>query len=130
MVRGKTIPRKTMKTAKPTGAGESAAETPSTGPIDRKQAFEAALNELRNNVDQYLRAPDLATAIKQLLGKIGVNMSEAQAERLFSAIGASGNLRPGDTEALRSVLQNAMTLMPRGTGAPNLQDLLGKVNRK
>lgn len=127
MVRAKTTPQKAKK---PTGAGDRAAETTAPGPIDRKQAFEAALNELRNNADQYLRAPDLATAVKQLLGKIGVNMSQAQADRLFSAVGASGDLRPGDTEALRSVLQNAMSLMPRGTGAPNLQDLLGKVNRK
>lgn len=130
MVRGKTAPRKTAVTTKPKNAGEGSAEKRHAGQVDRKQAFEAAISELRSNLDQYMRAPDLATAVKQLLSKVGVSMNEAQAEKLFSAVGASGKLRPSDTEALRSVLQNAMSLMPKGTGAPNLQDLLGKVNRE
>lgn len=124
MARARVIGKKVRRIKKPAAQAQEAKPVA----FDRAKAFQDAISELRDNADQYMREPDLGSAIRRLLNKVGVPMSERQADSLCNAVGVSGDLKPGDTDALRSAFGRAARNLPQGS--PSLTDLMKKVRPK
>lgn len=129
MVRAKVIKQKARRLRR-VAAKQPVREVKPAAPaaIDRQRAFQDAIADLRDHADQYAREADLGSVIRKILNRVGVPVTDAQANSVCGAVGVDGRLRPTDTDSLRSAMGRASKSLPKN--GPSLEDLMKQMKPK